>query len=154
MVPGTERTPESTSQLPAAPRELPHATDVWVSLSIALVLAMIAAIIALWPNGQGPDTPSQSLLPTLTTKDSLPHPSPQPEDSGAQSSPVRFTNPFDASEVVEFPPGTTEEAARASVAEMLLQRARERRAHLATAKHVREHRSAALRASTLMPEHF
>jgi hypothetical protein len=41
-------------------------------------------------------------------------------------SPVRFSNPFDASEVFEFPPGTSDEQARQSVAAILLQRARSR----------------------------
>ena len=40
--------------------------------------------------------------------------------------PVRFGNPFDASEVFEFPPGTSVDQARESVAAMLLQRARDR----------------------------
>jgi hypothetical protein len=40
--------------------------------------------------------------------------------------PVRFSNPFDASEVFEFPAGTSDEQARQSVAALLLQRARER----------------------------
>jgi hypothetical protein len=40
--------------------------------------------------------------------------------------PVRFSNPFDASEVFEFPPGTSDEQARQSVAAVLLQRARDR----------------------------
>jgi hypothetical protein len=44
----------------------------------------------------------------------------------AQDSPVRFSNPFDASEVFEFPPGTSDEQARQSVAAVLLQRARDR----------------------------
>lgn len=43
-------------------------------------------------------------------------------------SPVRFGNPFDASEVFEFPPGTSVDQARHSVAAMLLQRARDRQA--------------------------
>ena len=41
--------------------------------------------------------------------------------------PVRFSNPFDASEVFEFPPGTSDEQARQSAAAILLQRARDRR---------------------------
>lgn len=40
--------------------------------------------------------------------------------------PVRFRNPFDASEVFEFPPGTSDDSARESVAAMLMQRARDR----------------------------
>ena len=42
------------------------------------------------------------------------------------NSSVRFSNPFDASEVFEFPPGTTDKQARQSVAATLLQRARDR----------------------------
>jgi hypothetical protein len=42
--------------------------------------------------------------------------------------PVRFRNPFDASEVFEFPPGTSDDSARESVAALLLQRARDRHA--------------------------
>jgi hypothetical protein len=41
-------------------------------------------------------------------------------------SPVRFSNPFDASEVFEFQPGTSDEQARQSVVAILLQRARDR----------------------------
>ncbi len=43
-----------------------------------------------------------------------------------ESPPVRFTNPFDATEVFEFPPGTSEAEARQAVAAVLLQRARDR----------------------------
>jgi hypothetical protein len=46
-------------------------------------------------------------------------------------SPVRFTNPFDRSEVFEFPPGTSHDAAHALVADLLLKRARDR--HIAYA---------------------
>ena len=37
--------------------------------------------------------------------------------------PVRFANPFDRSEVFEFPPGTTRAEARRKVAQLLLDRA-------------------------------
>jgi hypothetical protein len=50
--------------------------------------------------------------------------------------PVRFANPFDASEVFEFPAGTTRAEAHDRVAEILLQRARER-IDLRTAKRSR-----------------
>jgi hypothetical protein len=40
--------------------------------------------------------------------------------------PVRFTNPFDPTEVFEFPTGTSEEEAHAAVADLLVNRARER----------------------------
>jgi hypothetical protein len=44
-----------------------------------------------------------------------------------QGAPVRIKNAFDATEVFEFPPGTTESEAREAVAELLLSRARDRR---------------------------
>ncbi len=40
--------------------------------------------------------------------------------------PVRFTNPFDTTEVFEFPAGTSETEARQAVADLLLQRAHDR----------------------------
>ena len=45
-----------------------------------------------------------------------------------QGAPVRIENPFDATEVFEFPHGTPESEAREAVAERLLSRARDRRA--------------------------
>jgi hypothetical protein len=67
----------------------------------------------------------------------LPAESPEP--------PVRFRNPFDASEVFEFPPGTSDDNARESVAAMLLQRARDRQA-TQEAKNSQRARGAAARA--------
>ncbi len=49
------------------------------------------------------------------------------EKPRAPSPSIRVTNPFDASEVFEFPPGTPRAEAREFVANVLLQRARERR---------------------------
>lgn len=43
-----------------------------------------------------------------------------------ESLPVYFRNPFDATEVFEFPPGTSQAEARDAVADLLLKRARER----------------------------
>jgi hypothetical protein len=39
---------------------------------------------------------------------------------------VQYRNPFDAREVFEFPPGTTRIEARDAVAQLLLERARDR----------------------------
>lgn len=52
-----------------------------------------------------------------------------------QSEPVTFTNPFDRTEIFEFPSGTSEAEARESVAELLMQRARERKDAWFRAKH-------------------
>ena len=43
--------------------------------------------------------------------------------SQAEPEPVRLTNPFDAEEVFEFSPGTSQDAAREAVAEILMKRA-------------------------------
>lgn len=43
-----------------------------------------------------------------------------------QQPPTLFANPFDESEVFELPPGTTKEEARDIVAQLLIERARER----------------------------
>jgi hypothetical protein len=51
---------------------------------------------------------------------------PTPELVVQQSTPVRLKNPFDASEVFEFPAGTSRSQARQLVQAMLLERARER----------------------------
>jgi len=54
--------------------------------------------------------------------------------------PVRVRNPFDRSEVFEFPAGTTPDAAKAAMADTLLERARERQAEY-DAKHPKRRRS-------------
>ena len=53
-------------------------------------------------------------------------------DNGASAvgAPVRFRNPFDASETFEFPPGTSLQEARDRVAALLLERGRERHIRL------------------------
>jgi hypothetical protein len=58
--------------------------------------------------------------------------------------PTQFTNPFDASEVFEFPPGTPQDAARALVAEMLLERAAERREQIGNLRHTAHLASASI----------
>jgi hypothetical protein len=47
--------------------------------------------------------------------------------SQAEAKPVQFTNPFDVKEVFEFSPGTTQDAAREAVAEILMKRAMARK---------------------------
>jgi hypothetical protein len=82
------------------------------------------AVALLWP---APDRHSPALAPAVASaaplaKVALAVPA---EPQGA---PVRIKNAFDATEVFEFPPGTTESEARQAVAERLLHRARDRRA--------------------------
>ena len=51
--------------------------------------------------------------------------------------PVRYANPFDPTEVFEFPAGTSERQAHDSVAELLLNRARQRLAATSGLLHAR-----------------
>jgi hypothetical protein len=70
-----------------------------------------------------------------------------------QGTPVRINNAFDATEVFEFPQGTSESEAREAVAELLLSRARDRRAEglaLRRAGNLQPDRGAALQ----QPEAF
>jgi hypothetical protein len=61
-----------------------------------------------------------------TTAPEAPTLAPEPTPSATPDVPVRFKNPFDASEVFEFPAGTSRTEVRNAVAEVLSQRARER----------------------------
>ena len=54
-----------------------------------------------------------------------------------EGEPVRIANPFDESEVFEFPAGTSEVEARAAMSEMLMERARERYAQVDSQLHKR-----------------
>jgi hypothetical protein len=96
------------------------------AMFIGLVIASGVAGLAVYSHTQS--KPSKALQQTW--KPAFPQPieaaAPEPPEPELQVVPVRYTNPFDASEVFEFPPGTSRAAAREAVAEMLLQRAAER----------------------------
>jgi hypothetical protein len=69
--------------------------------------------------------------------------SPPPPPPGE---PVRFKNPFDRSEVFEFPPGTSPAEARQAVAQLLMERARDRHVKFVERKH------GVLRKAAVRPE--
>ena len=74
----------------------------------------------------------------------------------AQAEPVLFRNPFDSTETFQFPAGTSETEARQAVAEVLLQRARERKDVWLKARHSAHpsRRAAEMRTnSDLNPSH-
>jgi len=137
-----------TSHLPPAPREVAHTSDIWVSLCVAVALGLAAVIIALWPSPQRAEAATQTEVPAVPPKAPL-------STSAAQTalpgdSPARFANPFDASEVFEFPAGTTEDDARESVAEILFERARERGIHAGNVKRVHARQPPPLRIQRLV----
>jgi hypothetical protein len=111
-VPSTEK---SFSNAPKDDRDAWSA--VILRISVATVLSGGIAYLATTP-----------ALPIYVGANAVIRPA-APETTAPLSvdnAPVRFTNPFDANEVFEFPSGTSETEARQAVAGLLLQRAHDR----------------------------
>lgn len=68
--------------------------------------------------------------PIQPARVALPLPEVAPASEEVEQPPVLVTNPFDASEVFELPPGTGAEEARAMVAELLMERAIQRQVYV------------------------
>lgn len=96
-------------------------------LCTAVALAACVALGALLVGiaKQRPSTPVQPHSPTTVLAQMTAAPE-IPSTSASKPVPVRLANPFDATEIFEFPPGTSLKHARESMAEFLLGRARER----------------------------
>ena len=101
---------------------------------VGSVLAL-AAIIGYENLRSAPQTPAPPPPPPIAQIEP-----PQVTEPVGDQTPVLVRNPFDRSEVFEFPPGTTPEEAHAAVADALLERARERQAEY-DARHPRRRRS-------------
>lgn len=92
-----------------------------LTLATAVVIAMGAAIVWQWipanhlPPAPAVASPALVVFPPVTVA--------EPEGRP----PVQVKNPWDGTEVFEFPAGTSETEARETVAALLLQRARNRR---------------------------
>ena len=65
-------------------------------------------------------------VPTIQPPEAVATPDPVAAPNPTEPEPVRVKNPFDHSEVFEFPAGTSLKEARQSVAEILMQRAHQR----------------------------
>jgi hypothetical protein len=94
--------------------------------SVVLSSAVYLATIGARPARLAANTVSAPTAPDIST----------PLSAG--NVPVKFPNPFDAAEVFEFPPGTSELEARDAVAEVLLQRARDRQGSWQKVTHARQ----------------
>jgi hypothetical protein len=99
-------------------------------LRVAVVLGIVAAVSVLL-GGVAYMTTTRVPPPIQVAANSvsLPVASEAPAPASpppARDVPVRFKNPFDRTEVFEFPPGTSKSEARAAVAELLSKRAQER----------------------------
>ncbi len=109
-------------RLPNVTRD-PKPPSVWRATAPGLSLAVLVGAWAIQftspqPAAVNKVTANATPLPAARASPPLPAPS--------VAAPVRFANPFDASEVFEFPAGTSATEAHDAVADILLQRARER----------------------------
>ena len=106
--------------------EAEHSVRVTSRAGAALAIGLAAAAVAM---GALLIEPAPA-IPQLAASNWAPTPEPpqlqEPAAANDGLPPVLVRNPFDQSEVFEFPAGTSKTAARDAVAEMLLQRARER----------------------------
>jgi hypothetical protein len=114
--------PLKAPPLGAQPRRRLGGTQLTAALSIVSVSILLSGVTYLAMSRPRPAPVAQGVVSAPT----IPEP---PIPPSPDIVPVRFTNPFDAGEVFEFPPGTSETQARDAVADLLLQRARDRQNH-------------------------
>jgi hypothetical protein len=91
-----------------------------VAIALSLAFAAIAAGYALYSAVGSPDAPR------ATTSNSIADQELSSIQSVQVGEPLRVANPFDASEIFEFPAGTSEADAHEAVAGFLLERATRR----------------------------
>jgi hypothetical protein len=103
--------------------------------NVTFAMAVLGVAVAfVWPvSNRHPPVPVITSTLALAEVSSA-GPSEPVEQPGA---PVRIRNAFDATEVFEFPHGTTKSEAREAVGELLLSRARDRRAEGLALRRVR-----------------
>jgi hypothetical protein len=98
---------------------------------IALPLGLAAVVVAAIGVQNNYSTPEDSSRSALVPAPSQAAPVVDPESTTeSEQPPIRFKNPFDSSEVFEFPAGTSDAEARDAVAELLLKRAMQREEQL------------------------
>jgi hypothetical protein len=96
----------------------------WPLARVAGVLGIAAAVIALGSAAHRAVVGRSEITPAINLPSPAAATTRQPAESTSPT--VRIRNPFDASEIFEFSPGTSEAEARQSVAKILTQRARDR----------------------------
>ncbi len=110
----------------------------WVLMAAGVAMLVLAAVAVLqWPTAR-PAEPLPLPPPPVIETPEAPAPQPEAQTAPPQLPPVRYRNPFDRREVFEFPAGTSVTDAQQAVADILLQRAQERRA----ARLLKHHRAA------------
>lgn len=104
-----------------APAQRPMRHSAWTTVVAAAAIAGLSSGITYLAVGR-----TQPAMPAAEPVPAVLSPAPILEPTPALDTTVRFANPFDKTEVFEFPHGTTINGARQAVAELLLNRARER----------------------------
>ena len=106
----------------------PNAPSQGIGLAVAIGIA--GALLILSSVAYLSAIPGEPLQADVNTPLALDTSETAASDAARETRParatVRFANPFDATEVFEFPPDTSEIDARNAVADLLLQRARDR----------------------------
>jgi len=96
-----------------------HKSRLLIGAAIAAALVVLGGVAHL--------AAKQKPVAAVTAQVPRPTPPPPPAEPPAPTGdPVLFKNPFDRTEVFEFPPGTTQAEARDAVAKALMERAQGR----------------------------
>jgi hypothetical protein len=96
-----------------------------IGVTVGATVVVLAGVASFYSSGgSGPVTTTAAVASFAPEPVQVAQPAPVVV---REPSPVRFANPFDPSEVFEFPAGTTRAAAREKVAELLIRRAQDRR---------------------------
>jgi len=119
----------------------PYALAARIALSLCGLVAAVTMAAALYiqlPSLRA-NSATTSLAPHETAQQRWSMAMSEPDgEPVAVANPVRIANPFDETELFEFPAGTTDAEARAAMTEVLMERARERYARLESQRHRRE----------------
>jgi hypothetical protein len=123
---------EPALRAPRPAMSTPRLALLLISVAVASALVTAVTYFAMTRPGQPAPVATSvvSIPPAPVTVAPPPPPPPAPLPAPELSTPpepVQFVNPFDRKEVFEFPAGTSKAEARDAVAELLYERAQERR---------------------------
>lgn len=132
---GPEERADAAVQSVAGERVLREPRPAMSRIQLAILLGSVAVASALLTavtyiattRSVRPAPVAASVVSSPPAPVIVPPPPPPPASSTEPAEPVRFVNPFDRKEVFEFPAGTSKADARNAVAELLYERAQERR---------------------------
>ena len=122
----------SSEAAQARPRPWP-AGGVAAIVGVTVVLGTLVALGAIAQRTSERRHLAAAALPAPTPVETAPPTVASSPPTPAE--PVRVKNPFDHSEVFEFPPGTSPAEARQAVADLLMERARDRHVQFVERKH-------------------